>query len=65
MLIWKIEYLFSNLIKKFKLINDNSDSSSEDDKFESSNQRLIKSDDEIKYFNLLNKNNPYQMAHKS
>ena len=43
------------LDKKFKLINDNSDSSSEDDKLESSNQRLIKSDDEIRYCNLLNK----------
>jgi hypothetical protein len=39
-----------------KLINNKSDSSSEeDDKPESSNQKLIKSDDEITYCNLLNK----------
>ena len=44
------------LDKKLKLINNNSDSSSEeDDKPESSNQKLIKSDDEIRYCNLLNK----------
>jgi hypothetical protein len=52
---WKIEYLSLNLIKKFKLINDKSDSSSEDDKPESSTQRLIKSDDEIRYCNIINK----------
>ena len=40
--------------KIFKLI-DNNDSSSEDDKPESSSRRMIKSDDEIRYCNLLNK----------
>ena len=46
------------LDKKFKLINNNSDSSSKDDKPESSNQRLIKSDDEIRYCNLIKKITP-------
>ena len=42
------------LDKIFKPI-DNNDSSSEDDKPESSSRRMIKSDDEIRYCNLLNK----------
>ena len=43
------------LNKRFKLINDKSDSSSKDKKLESSTQRLIKSDDEIRYCNIINK----------
>jgi predicted nuclease with TOPRIM domain len=45
------------LDKIFKPIN-NDDSSSEDDKPESSSRRMIKSDDEIRYCNLLNKITP-------
>ena len=43
------------LNKKFELINNQDDSSSEDEKPESSTQRLIKSDDEIRYCNIINK----------
>jgi hypothetical protein len=45
------------LDKIFKPIN-NDDSSSEEDKPESSTRRMIKSDDEIRYCNLLNKITP-------
>jgi hypothetical protein len=45
------------LDKILKPLN-NDDSSSEDDKPESSSQRMIKSDDEIRYCNLLNKITP-------
>ena len=46
------------LNKKFELINNQSDSSSEDEKLESSTQRLIKSDDEIRYCDITNKITP-------
>ena len=43
------------LNKKFELINNQDDSSSEDEKPETSTQRLIKSNDEIRYCNIINK----------
>ena len=43
------------LNNRFKLINDQSDSSSEEEKPKSSIQRLIKSDDGIRYCNIINK----------
>ena len=43
------------LNKKFELINTQNDSSSEDEKPESSTHILIKSDDEIRYCNIINK----------
>ena len=43
------------LNKKFELINNQDDSSSEDEKPETSTQRLIKSNDKIRYCNIINK----------
>ena len=55
MLNWKIVSVLE-LDKIFKPINN--DSSSEEDKSESSTRRMIKSDDEIRYYNLVNKITP-------